>query len=859
MRKTLSILLLLLTLTVHAETSTEGCDFWLTYMLNAGSLDTDNTLSLKVVIATDSANTIVVENPRTSFRRTLDMAAHSADTVQIPSIECYMMESGVVQQRAIHVSSRFPVTVYAASYGSASMDATFVLPTRALGKDYRLQTFPFDRQSAEFAIVATTDATTVRIREPESDGYTVLLQRGDSYLVRKTDLSDQVDLSGSVVCADHPIAIFSGNQAARVPHSEDLSDDHIYEQAVPTTAWGTDFVIPMVLRQQHNILRVTAAEDDTEIWYNGVSPVVLSRGETWEREMDASADSVGRLHANHPVACYLYMTSARYNVPASGDPSMLLVPPLSHTVPYQTFTTFSYTGLTDYLSVVVSTASAASLLLDGAPISAQPLAVSPEWSLYRNSLSSGVHTLSADEGFVSWVYGMSDTRSYGYASGFRAVDHVDTILLNHHYVESLTSCPTDTVWLTALLDAPADVRWQLTDSVLGETLHLTGEEVSTTLPERNAVWQVMMIATRYTNTCDWAYEDTTYARLAVPYAQVDDPLFYDHGSLHLCDTDRVAIDTLGLSPLRLDSTYLFIDSLRGVDGCDSIVRRRVWVHRCSEDTSLVQGCDTLRFTISVPDLCADDEWMMLRLESEHADRVQVHLLFSDLAHQAGFRDTVGTVASVPYYVRPNRYTVSVVVQDSCGSVYRLHDLPFTVLYPSWVVDQHWNDVLAILSDNYNGGYHFTSVEWYRNGEKLPDEHRMHMYMPHAVYTASDDTVEVYYQACLTRADDGYVGFTCPMVPQPVWDTLSVSEPYVSVAPTVVSVADPQVDVLTTTTGMYYLYSVTGRLLETGRYTPCEHNVFTLRLPFVRTMYLVQFVPDNPHPNNPKPVVKVLVR
>lgn len=839
--------------------STEGCDFWLTYMLNAGSLDTDNTLSLRLVIATDADNTIVVENPRTSFRRTLDLTAHSADTVEIPSIECYMMESGVVQQRAIHVSSRSPITLYAASYGSASMDATFILPTRALGKDYRLQTFPYDRQSAEFAIVATADGTTVRIEEPESVGYTVWLRRGDSYLVRRTNPNDEVDLSGTVVCADHPIAVFSGNQAARVPHSEDLSDDHIYEQAVPTTAWGTEFVIPMVLRQQRNILRVTAAEDDTEIAYNDAAPVVLSRGETWEHEMSAVSDSVGRLRADKPVACYLYMTSARYMLPVAGDPSLLLVPPLNHTVPYQTFTTFSYTGLTDYLSVVVPTASASGLLLDGAPIVAQPLAVAPEWSLYRDTIASGVHTLSAEDGFLSWVYGMSDTRSYGYASGFRAIDHVDTILLNHHYVESLTACPTDTVWLTALLDAPADVRWQLTDSLSGETLHRTGEEVYTTLPARNAVWQVMMIATRYTNTCEWAYEDTTYARLVIPYAQVDDPLFYDHGSLHLCDTDRVAIDTLGLSPLRLDSTYLFVDSLRGVDGCDSIVRRRVWVHRCDGDTSIVQGCDTLRFMVSVPDICADDEWMTLRLTSDRASAMQVRLLFSDSARQAGFRDTTGCVASVPYYVRPNRYTVSVVVQDTCGSVYRLRDLPFTVLYPSWVVDQHWNDVLAILSDNYNGGYHFTDVNWYRNGEQLTDEHRMHIYLPHAVYTSSDDTVEVYYQAQLTRADDGYVGFTCPMVPQPVEDSVLVNEPYVSVASTIVSVADPQVDVLTTTTGVYYMYSVTGRLLETARYAPCEHNAFTLRLPMVRTMYLLQFVPDHPHPNNPKPTVKVLVR
>lgn len=846
-------------MTTHT-TSTEGCDFWLTYMLNAGSLDTDNTLELKVVIATDLANSIVVENPNSSFRRSLEMAAHSADTVVIASTECYMMESGVVQRRGIHLTSRYPVTVYAASYGSASMDATFVLPTQALGKEYMVQSFPYDRQAAEVAVVATQSNTQVSLSVPGDESeQTIVLQRGETYLLRRTDPNFDVDLSGTVVCADKPVAVFAGNQAARVPHSEALSDDHIYEQAVPTSAWGTRFLVPMVLRQQANFLHVTALNDHTEVRYGGVLAATLQRGETWMYEMQSATDSVALVETTYPVACYLYLSSALYNAPSAGDPAMMLLPPLDHRIPYQTFTTFSDVGLTDYLSVVVPTAAAPSLLLDGAVLPTQPIAELPGWSLYRDSIASGVHTMTADDGFVSWVYGMSDTRSYGYAAGFSAVAHEDSILLNHHRVSSLTACPNDTVWMTALLDGTADVRWEMTDSLTQQTIRLTGEDVFAVFPELNANWRVCMIATRYTEICQWPYEDTVYARVEVPYASLDDPHFYDHGVLHICDTDRVAIDTLGLVPLTIDSTYLFETRLTGVAGCDSVVRRRVWVHRCSEDTSLVAGCDTLRLTLTVPDICADDEWMVLGVETESARPLSTRMLFSDSAKEAGFRDTTGTTVAVPYYVRPNRYRLTLMVTDTCGSVYRFRDLPFTVLYPSWVVDQHWNDVLAILSDDYNGGYHFTDVRWYRNGELLPEARQMHVYLPHAVYTESEDTIDVYYQAELTRSDDGYVGMTCPMYPQPVEDSVSVGEPFVSVSPTLVTTSQPSVSVLTHTRGTYFIYNTAGKLIETARYQPCEHGVFSIAMPVVQTMYLIRFVPDEAHPNNPEPVVKVLVQ
>ena len=43
------------------------------------------------------------------------------------------------------------------------------------------------------------------------------------------------------------------------------------------------------------------------------------------------------------------------------------------------------------------------------------------------------------------------------------------------------------------------------------------------------------------------------------------------------------------------------------------------------------------------------------------------------------------------------------------------------LYPSTVLKQHWNDVVAVLTHDYNGGYDFTAFQWYKDGSLLTGE------------------------------------------------------------------------------------------------------------------------------------------
>jgi hypothetical protein len=101
---------------------------------------------------------------------------------------------------------------------------------------------------------------------------------------------------------------------------------------------------------------------------------------------------------------------------------------------------------------------------------------------------------------------------------------------------------------------------------------------------------------------------------------------------------------------------------------------------------------------------------------------------------------------------------------NCGNIV-ITDIPFTVNYKSSIIEQNWNDVIALLNENYNNGgtgndngYKFSHYQWYKNGQPIEGEDRSYIYQPEGLDTTA------YYQLQIKRIDDGVTLFTCPLIP-----------------------------------------------------------------------------------------------
>jgi hypothetical protein len=114
---------------------------------------------------------------------------------------------------------------------------------------------------------------------------------------------------------------------------------------------------------------------------------------------------------------------------------------------------------------------------------------------------------------------------------------------------------------------------------------------------------------------------------------------------------------------------------------------------------------------------------------------------------------------MPFQARAGRYTATLQLLWR-GQVVATTSVPISLLYPSSVLEQAWNDVIAVLTHDYNGGYDFIAFQWYENGVLLVGETHSYIYRP--LLMGAD------YTALLTE-QNGTQMMTCPLTATPQTD------------------------------------------------------------------------------------------
>ena len=313
--------------------STEGKDFWVTFM--QADQDPNNDLTLSLSISSREDCQVIISNPFTNYSDTFKVTANVMLPVELytgnvlaqnarTAMEttgkvCYAVNSEKVDTCALHVTATANISLFATNYKKATFDATNVLPTPSLLDEYIIQTYtPSDHdganatQGSHFAIIAAEDNTivdycptvltktandSVNIAKAKIDfyegdssklserekywlNYTVgdtlespVLKAGQVYYVwtGKKD-KDAGDLSGTYVKArdGKKIAVFQGCPHTNIPYQKEQRD-HIFSQAMPTQYWGNTFVLTASASRPVDIIRILALNDGTTVYINGDS------------------------------------------------------------------------------------------------------------------------------------------------------------------------------------------------------------------------------------------------------------------------------------------------------------------------------------------------------------------------------------------------------------------------------------------------------------------------------------------------------------------------------------------------------------------------------------------------------------
>ena len=453
-----------------------GCDFYPTVTFN----QVWDIFDYAVVVANagDTPAEVSVTRGGTSVSTTT-IAPNQLSTIYLPWVpelkgpqfdECTSVVPATASVRspggAYHLVSTVPVTVYqfsALEYGpqggppgkdwsqcpasacgldcfSYSNDASLLLPSTALTKNYRVIGYPSWQQASlgsYVAVTGTEDGTTVTVSlsptgsivggtgvDAAGAGTTSVftLQQGE---VVELLNSTPGDLSGSLVQADKPIQVIHGLPCVNIPEGISACD-HIEESVFPAETLGQHYLVAQPTGPSGaavaQVVRFIGNVNGTVLTYPAGmppgAPTTLAAGQV----VDLGA--VGQdfeVQGDHEFAVAFFQQGAQV-VDVSGlnegDPAQSIA-----TAVEQYRTKYVFLAPADYTQnfADVLMPKTATLTLDGVNVAATPVPIgSSQYGVARIPLglgNGGAHVLLSTEPVGLQVLGYGLNTSYQYPGG----------------------------------------------------------------------------------------------------------------------------------------------------------------------------------------------------------------------------------------------------------------------------------------------------------------------------------------------------------------------------------------------------------------------------------------------------------
>jgi len=440
-----------------------GCEFWAADLDNGGSDGESQTAQYAIVVSNThpsrSANVII---------------SSASGTIASGVVSPLNLRSFLIADNHINntgrasigykVTSDIPVSAYQFNPFTNELvysnDATLLLPTHALGRDYYMLSLPHlviedcscafwicDQDRANLrqyiAIIATQPGSTV-----VNLGYSgstlggsssITLSQHEVYQVATPDGAYCKDdcsgfstsyregcwkgsLDGSHITADKPIAVLGGHQCNFIPEDE-WACDHLEHQLFPVETWGKKFVASATSKRGSELdwYRIVASENNTHISFNPTivgSSVTLNAGQVHTYQTTANH----AINADKPIMVGQYLSGQNSTglgqSAEAGDPAFYLVAPNEQfRKDYVVLIPSTYAH--DFVNVVAPPDT--TITIDnGAYVydSDNGFSSVGDWRLkILDNLDDGTHKIVADKPIGVYVYGYSQYVSYAYTGG----------------------------------------------------------------------------------------------------------------------------------------------------------------------------------------------------------------------------------------------------------------------------------------------------------------------------------------------------------------------------------------------------------------------------------------------------------
>ncbi len=424
---------------MFSQKTNSGTEFWMGFMKNLSQ----NSTGLRLYISASNNSKVKISIPLQNYIDSIYVPKDSVKAFIIPFNLGYTPEFDSLVNRAIRITSDFPVSIAAMNLAPATTDASIVLPIANIPKNSTYVTgHPNgNARNSEILLVASEDSTKVSITPTALAGthaagvtYFKTLKRGQMYQLG----SNGLDLTGTLikVLSQTKLVVFSGHECSNWPCG---ACDHQYEQVLPIDVLDTAYCSPPHFGHTKGYLLkiVTLDTAKTTIKVNGINYNNVTRLKPLV--LDIKADSGYYLSSTKLFHCYQFMKGGGCNgyiTNGYGDPSMLELVSTKYFGEASMFSTVNSTNLRDhFVSIVIKTSSKNSVYLDKTKIDTSEFRIFPynkNYSYAGIKLSLGQHLVECSDGMLAYSYGLGSYESYLYLAGFSLpnfdLDYKDTVL-----------------------------------------------------------------------------------------------------------------------------------------------------------------------------------------------------------------------------------------------------------------------------------------------------------------------------------------------------------------------------------------------------------------------------------------------
>ena len=263
--------------------------------------------------------------------------------------------------------------------------------------------------------------------------------------------SSALDLTGSKVVSNKPIAFFSGHECADVPVGVAYCD-HLVEQLPPTITWGRQFYVASSLGktagEQYKLITSTANTTVSCYCYNMTDRTVIEtfittlNGAGRSHEFHILQNMFCSVQASSPILLVQFAIGRSREPSSYGDPFMMMIPPVEQYRNNYTFVTQS--NFENAITITVETEffNPEDIVLNGSSLSGvnwtEIYCSTQTLCGYATRVSLGVgqnfiYHRDPTARLGTFVYGFRKYFSYGYPAGMQLNPTSGTIWHSSHW------------------------------------------------------------------------------------------------------------------------------------------------------------------------------------------------------------------------------------------------------------------------------------------------------------------------------------------------------------------------------------------------------------------------------------------